>query len=70
MGAIIKCCLGCVAPKRHPGCHGTCPEYLSERAVYDELKTIADKKKNAVFSVMTQKSEGVRRALKGKKGKK
>ena len=27
----IKCCKDCVAPKRHPGCHGVCPEYLYER---------------------------------------
>ena len=28
----IKCCKDCVAPKRHPGCHGVCPEYLYEKA--------------------------------------
>lgn len=32
----IKCCLYCVAPKRHPGCHGDCPEYLQEREALDE----------------------------------
>lgn len=32
----IKCCLDCVAPKRHPGCHGDCPEYLQEREALDE----------------------------------
>ena len=26
----IRCCNGCVAPKRHAGCHATCPEYLKE----------------------------------------
>ena len=31
----IRCCHGCVAPKRHPGCHGTCPEYMSEKAKHD-----------------------------------
>ena len=31
----IKCCHGCMAPKRYPGCHGTCPEYLKEKAEYD-----------------------------------
>lgn len=28
----IKCCVGCVAPKRHVGCHSKCEEYLKERA--------------------------------------
>ena len=23
----FECCRHCVAPKRHPGCHATCPEY-------------------------------------------
>lgn len=27
----IKCCKGCVAPKRYPGCHSNCPEYLMEK---------------------------------------
>ena len=26
----ISCCRGCEAPKRHLGCHSTCPEYLAE----------------------------------------
>lgn len=32
----IKCCKDCVAPKRHPGCHGVCPEYLYEKALWEE----------------------------------
>lgn len=28
----IKCCYGCVAPKRYPGCGATCPEYKAEKA--------------------------------------
>lgn len=28
----IKCCFGCVAPKRFPGCGATCPEYIKEKA--------------------------------------
>ncbi len=34
----IKCCKDCVAPKRHPGCHGVCPEYLYEKALWEEEK--------------------------------
>ena len=33
---MIWCCKDCVAPKRRPGCHGSCPEYLVEKAEYDK----------------------------------
>lgn len=28
--SVIRCCWGCVAPRRHIGCHGTCPDYAAE----------------------------------------
>lgn len=33
-------CRPCVAPKRHPGCHGTCPEYKewNESHQQDKIK--------------------------------
>lgn len=34
----ITCCKDCVPPKRHPGCHGSCPEYIAERAELDKQK--------------------------------
>ena len=34
----IYSCMGCVAPKRHPGCHGHCSEYLEEKARHDKEK--------------------------------
>ena len=34
----IKCCKDCVPPKRHPGCHSQCPDYLREKAEYEEWK--------------------------------
>ena len=39
-------CRGCVAPKRYPGCHGHCPEYLAEKAKHDKAKAEMDKAKN------------------------
>ena len=65
----MKCCKHCVPPKRHPGCHDHCPEYAEERAVYNEKKAAADKKKAVAHSIYKQKSDGVRRAIK-KHGKK
>lgn len=34
----FECCMLCVAPKRYPGCSGSCPEYKKARAKYDEDK--------------------------------
>ena len=33
---MIKCCQFCVAPKRHLGCHSDCPEYIEEKAQWEE----------------------------------
>ena len=41
----IKCCNGCVAPKRYPGCHSHCPEYIEAKAKHDEEKAAERKKK-------------------------
>lgn len=34
----IKCCKNCVPPKRHPGCWGTCPEYIKEKEQWDKYR--------------------------------
>lgn len=34
----IKCCNGCVPPKRHEACWGHCPEYIAEKAAYEKRK--------------------------------
>lgn len=34
----IKCCKGCVPPKRTPTCHSTCEDYLREKAEWEEEK--------------------------------
>lgn len=63
----IKCCNGCVAPKRHPACHDHCEEYKKERAEYDERKAIADKKKFTEQGIYLQRAEAVAKATKHKK---
>jgi hypothetical protein len=60
----MKCCIRCVPPKRHPGCHAVCPEYKEERAEYDRLKAAYNEKQSAIHSVTSQKYDGVRRAYK------
>lgn len=54
-------CKWCKPPKRHPGCHSTCPEYLSEKEEYDS-KMAAYKKKNK--TEMDYRSERVEFAIK------
>ena len=60
----IYSCKGCVAPKRYPGCHGQCPEYLKEKAEYDAMKAAADKKKMIEFELDDQRNSLARKANK------
>lgn len=38
-------CKDCVAPKRHPGCHGACQEYIDWKEAYNETKATVDARK-------------------------
>ena len=60
----IYSCMGCVAPKRHPGCHGHCAEYLAEKAKHDESKAAADKRKHIEYGLNSQIARGFYRARK------
>ena len=62
--SVIKCCKDCVAPKRHPGCHGACQEYLAEKAEHDRLKTAYDRERKIESAIMGQRYERVEKALK------
>lgn len=66
----FKSCFGCVAPKRHPGCHGSCPEYLAERAEYDRLKEIHDREQRVTIGIYTSRNQKVYKALKDRRNKK
>lgn len=61
---VIKCCIPCVAPKRHPGCHDHCPEYIEEKAEHERKKAAEDKEKAVRQGIYAQKSEAVTRAIK------
>ena len=67
MMTAIKCCKGCVAPKRHTACWGHCPEYLEEKAEYEARKAIADREKYISQEIYSQKSQAVGKALKGRR---
>ena len=38
MSVGIHCCKDCIPPKRKPGCHAACEEYLKEKAQFEEDK--------------------------------
>lgn len=36
--SFFECCIGCVTPKRYPGCSGKCNEYAEAKAKHEERK--------------------------------
>lgn len=64
----IKCCKGCVAPKRYPGCHSHCDEYKQEKADYEAKKAEFEKQKAIREGLDAQGISGVYRAKKSRKG--
>lgn len=70
---MIYSCKDCVAPKRYPGCHAVCPEYLAEKEKHDKEKEIIAKNKyiydglNAQAVNSIYKSKKILKKLKGKK---
>lgn len=63
----IKCCYGCVAPKRYPGCHGTCPEYLAEKAKHDEEKAADYQRRQVQGALNEQRYRAITKVTKHKR---
>lgn len=63
----IKCCVTCVPPKRHPGCHDHCPEYIEQRAEYKRLKDAYDQKERIAGTICGERGVKVFKALKDRK---
>ena len=61
---IMKCCHGCVPPKRHTACWGHCPEYIEEKAECDRRKKENNKRNAVSVGIYRQKIDGVFRAVK------
>ena len=59
----IKCCLGCVAPKRHPGCHSSCPDYLAEKAESDRQKEHYDRDRSITNAIYLERGKKVAKAM-------
>lgn len=64
------CCYGCVPPKREPGCHSTCPEYLKQKAEHDALKAKADEQRRINQSIYYSRGDKVEKALRYRRNKK
>ena len=55
----FECCMKCLPPKRHPGCHDTCEEYLKDKKGFNELKEKIRKSKhleNDIYNVSCKRN--------------
>ena len=64
MGNGIKCCNGCVPPKRNPYCHSTCPEYTEQKEKHDKEREIEFQKKVTSSNLEGQKIDAIDKAKK------
>lgn len=60
---MIKCCQGCVAPKRHEACHEHCPDYNIEKILAIVQNAAAEKAKRVDADIASQKAEAATKAL-------
>ncbi len=58
----IKCCYNC--EKRHPNCHASCNEYISEKAELDAQREAALQKKIIAKGLYEERRDAVYKALK------
>ena len=63
----IRCCNGCVPPKRTPTCHATCPDYIREKAEHDKQAAADYKRRSLKTGLILQQERAVIRAARGKR---
>ena len=66
----IRCCNGCVPPKRSSTCHGTCPDYIREKAEHDAQMAEEFRKRSIEQGLTNETYRAVQRAVKGKRKRK
>ena len=66
----INSCNGCVAPKRYPGCHGSCPKYITAKEEHDRRKEALDKERMITIGIYENRGEKVYKAMKHRRSKK
>ena len=64
---VITCCRGCVAPKRHPGCHSSCQEYIVQKAEHERLKKKYDEKNRISNAIEMDRAKRVYNAMKNRR---
>lgn len=60
----IRCCNGCVPPKRSSTCHGICPDYIREKAEHDAMMAEENKKRSINQGLNDQTGRAVQKANK------
>ena len=63
----IKCCKGCVPPKKNGYCHTYCVEYIQEKAEHDRQRTIELQKRNTEAGLDAQTMARVNKICKAKR---
>lgn len=63
----IKCCNGCVPPKRTGDCHATCHDYIIEAAFHNAERAIEYEREKASGEQYARRTERVQKALKRRK---
>lgn len=53
MQNYFECCRHCTAPKRHAGCHSSCPEYLASSAAWQEEQARERAERNKLTEYLT-----------------
>ena len=64
---MITCCKDCVPPKRHGGCHSTCPEYIAQQIVHEAQREKDYQEKIARYGLSAETERGARAAKKRKR---
>lgn len=68
---LFECCIGCVAPKRHPGCQGHCIDGMLEKAFSNVLREERLKESQRIGGAYGQNQRNIRTAVRshGRKAK-
>lgn len=56
---MFESCKSCVPPKRKPGCHDKCPDYIKDKKEHDEFKKKIWEKKKIEKELSEYKKEAV-----------
>lgn len=62
---MISSCKGCVAPKRYPGCHAVCQEYITAKAEHERRKEEYYRDERLNVAINLDRGKKVYNALKG-----